>query len=101
MFAPNSRYYSAPNATYTAPDGRTIIYKRRRFIPQPQTFSTLTTISVKDGDRPDTVAARTLGSSLAFWRIADANAVMHPDELTDHPGSSLNIPLPQVPNNLP
>jgi hypothetical protein len=30
-----------------------------------------------------------------FWRIADANAALHPNELTAQPGRRLRITLPE------
>ena len=38
---------------------------------------------VQSGDRPDLLAARTFGDAELYWRIADANAVTDPFELTD------------------
>jgi nucleoid-associated protein YgaU len=36
---------------------------------------------VKQSDRLDLIAARTLGDPLLFWRIADANDAMNPFDL--------------------
>ena len=38
------------------------------------------------------LAQRTLGEPLLYWRVADANAVTDPFELTDTPGVSVTIP---------
>ena len=64
-------------------------------MPAPERFATLTTYTVRDGDRPDTVAASQLGDPLAYWRIADANAVLQPETLTDTPGKPVRITLPE------
>jgi nucleoid-associated protein YgaU len=49
---------------------------------------------VVDRDRPDLLAARFMGDALLYWRIADANAVIDPHELTDTPGRVIAIPRP-------
>jgi hypothetical protein len=48
-----------------------------------------------EGDRLDTIAAKYLGDPEQFWRIADANGAMRPEELTDAIGDKLHITLPQ------
>jgi len=40
------------------------------------------------------IAARELGDPEAFWRLCDANGVMHPDELTDEVDERVRITLP-------
>jgi hypothetical protein len=45
-------------------------------------------------DRPDLLGAKHLGDPLLYWRIADANAVVDPNELTDTLGRRVDIPLP-------
>jgi len=49
---------------------------------------------VTSGERPDSLAARYLADPLLYWRIADANAVVDPNELTDTIGRRVDIPLP-------
>jgi hypothetical protein len=70
-------------------------YLRRRFVPPPERFSLLQEHRVAEGDRPDLVAAQYFGDPEAFWRIADANAVMAPGELTKSIGRRLRITLPE------
>jgi hypothetical protein len=98
MFDHTSRYYPIETALWVGPDGEPVPYKRRRFLPQPETLQILAEWPVMQGDRFDLVAARTLGDSQAYWRIADANRVMDPDELTETPGRRLVIPMPQPPS---
>jgi hypothetical protein len=95
MFDHTSRYYAIETAYWTGPDGKQIAYKRRRFLPQPETLTMLAEWSVTQADRFDLIAARTLGDSQAYWLIADANRVMDPDELTAAPGRLLAVPMPQ------
>ena len=94
-FAPTSRYHGIETARYTAADGRTIVYVRRRFLPQPDRFELLQWITVVAGERLDNLAARHLGDPEQAWRIADANGAMHPEALVVVPGERLRITLPE------
>lgn len=95
MFEPTSRYCSIENATYTSPDGRTHVYKRRRLLPPGESLPLLAEVSTAQGERLDNIAARLLGDPCQFWRICDANDAMDPLELTREPGTRLRVPVPQ------
>jgi hypothetical protein len=90
-----SRYYNFETATLETPDGRTIIFLKRRFVPQPESFSLLQEYVVSGGDRLDNVTARFLGDPEQFWRVCDANRAMRPDKLTEIIGRRLRITLPE------
>ena len=90
MFDPSSRYQPIGDTVYEAPDGRRYVYKQRRFPPVAGP-GVQGIVRVSDGERLDTVAVRTLGDPLQFWRIADANAAMNPFDLVI-PGTVLDIP---------
>jgi nucleoid-associated protein YgaU len=96
-----SRYATVAIASVDIPDGlgaqRSERYLRRRFPPQPATLLTSAEHVVRGGDRLDVLAATYLGDPTQFWRICDANPVIHPDALTaaDRIGSPLRIPVPQ------
>jgi len=90
-----SRYFRTEQATFETPDGGSIKYLRRRFLPQPESLSLLHEHSVVEGDRLDVIAARELGDPPLAWRIADANLAVHPDELTAEAGRKLRITLPE------
>ena len=92
MFFRGSRYERVADAEIEAPDGRVIRYKRMRFIPAVN--ATLGYV-VRDGDRPDFAAYRTLGDPEQFWRLCDANRVMRPVDLTAVPGRRIRVPGPQ------
>lgn len=93
---PTSRYHGIPTATLAGPDGETaVVYLRRRLLPPAERFALLRERVVAEGDRPDHVAAAELGDPGAFWRIADANAAMRPEDLTSTPGRRLRITLPE------
>jgi hypothetical protein len=96
-FPADSRYYGSGTLTYTAPDGQTITYLTRRFVPQPGSpnFATVAQHTVKQGDRLDLLAAKYLGDPLIFWLICDANGAIRPNELIETPGRVLKITLPQ------
>jgi hypothetical protein len=95
MFDHTSRYYHLGVATTTLPDGRTVSYVRRRFLPRGD-LPLLAEVAVIQGERIDLVAYRTLGDPLAYWRVCDANNAVDPQELTEEPGRLLRVPLPQA-----
>lgn len=100
MTAPTSRYYGCEIATIDIDDGQggaqAVQYLRRRFLPPVDETHILTGHVVRRGDRPDLIAAEHLGDAEQFWRVCDANPVLHPDELTadERVGTTAHIPLP-------
>jgi hypothetical protein len=97
MFEPNSRYYNLKDLVLKTPDGRELAYKERRFLPRGSAMPLLAQVTVVQGDRLDLITARTLSDPEQFWRVADANDAMDPSVLTNEPGSSLRIAVPQAP----
>lgn len=95
LFPPTSRYHGIDLATMETADGAAVIYLRRRFVPQPERFELLQEHTVTEGDRLDNIAARYLGDPEQFWRIADANRAMRPEELTEEIGRKLRITHPE------
>lgn len=96
MFETNSRYANIETATFTTPAGEQITYVRRRFLPRGADLPLLVEVTVTEGERLDLIAARTLGDSEQFWRIADASDALNPADLTDPPGQVLRVPVPTV-----
>lgn len=94
-FPMNSRYSGVETATLEAPDGKTIIYVRRRFISGPERFALLQEHVVTQGERLDNITAHYLGDPEQFWRVCDANGARRPDELTETIGRRLRITLPE------
>lgn len=94
-FPPTSRYYGIETATLKSADGQIEVYLRRRFLPSPERFALLLEHTVADGERLDNIAAKYMDDPEAFWRIADANSAMRPEELTETIGRSLRITLPE------
>jgi hypothetical protein len=95
VFPPTSRYYLVETAVWESPDGLTTPYLRRRFCPQPERLALLQEHVVALGDRLDNVTARYLDDPEQFWRIADANRALRPEELVERPGRRLRITLPE------
>jgi hypothetical protein len=94
-FALNSRYYGVALARYVRQPGDPgVIYVLRRFIPQKRDIAIAAEHIVQGGERPDVLAAQLLGDAELYWRIADANAVTDPFELTDTLGLRIVIPPP-------
>ena len=95
MFDSTSRYDKIPTATVNTalPGGiqRLVTYKRRRFLPDPSTLTVLVRHTTAEGERLDTIASRYLGDPTQFWRICDANGVMRPEDLENHPGTTVDI----------
>ncbi len=97
MFPITSRYTNIEVATFDLPDGRTVSYLRRRFLPEGSKAVVLAEHVVMQRDRLDNVTARYLGDPEQFWLVCDANNAMRPDDLTadSEIGHRLIIPLPQ------
>ena len=95
LFAATSRYYGLDTETLTARDGKPIIYIVRRFVPPADGFQLLQLHTVIQGERLDNITARYLGDPELFWRVADANSAMRPEELVEKVGPKLRITLPQ------
>ena len=90
-----SRYSGVGLVKLETADGETIVYLRRRFVPQPESFALLREHVVTQGDRLDNVTAQYLGDPEQFWRVCDGNRALRPDELTEEIGRRLRITLPE------
>jgi hypothetical protein len=100
MFSITSRYYGIETIKFESPDGKKIVYVRRRFVPPAERFELLQEHSVAEGERLDNITAQYLGDAEQFWRVCDANNAMRPDELTETIGRRLRITLPEgIPGN--
>jgi hypothetical protein len=96
-FPTDSRYYGSATLSYTAPNGQTVSYLTRRFVPQPgaANYATVAQHTVQQGDRLDLLAAKYLGDPLLSWLLCDANGAIRPDTLVATPGTVLSITMPQ------
>jgi hypothetical protein len=95
LFTATSRYYGIDTETLSTADGKTIIYLKRRFLPSPDRFQLLQEHTVTQAERLDNIAAKFLGDPELFWRLADANGAMRPEDLVKTVGRKLKITLPQ------
>jgi hypothetical protein len=94
-FPAASRYFQIETTKWPTPEGKTIVYIRRRFLPPANRFQQILEHDVMQGDRLDNVTAHYLGDPEQFWRVCDANNTMQPDELTAVVGSKISITLPE------
>lgn len=80
MFDPKSRYVKAE--TYVVKDARgrevTVVAP-----PPPPDQVQLGIHLLKQGERPDLLAAKYLNDPAGYWRIAEQNEVMLPESLTE------------------
>ena len=93
-FPANSRYHAVETDTLELTDGTSIVYLKRRFIPQPEKMQMIRGYVVQGGDRLDQIAARFLGDPELFWQICDANGAMQPQRLTETAGSRIILAMP-------
>lgn len=96
MFDPTSRYASLRIQHLDSPPERPIAYVSRRFLPQGQDLPLLGEWQIKQGDRLDLIADRTLGRAEQNWRISDANNAQQPEQLLSPLRRRLRIPLTQI-----
>jgi len=96
MFPPSSRYFGVETARIEGPDGRQVVFLRRRFVPPPDDAPLIAEHAVVERDRLDNVTARYLVDPEQFWRVCDANRAMQPQELTDEVGRILRIAFPRA-----
>jgi nucleoid-associated protein YgaU len=100
MFPPNSRYRGVPLATLERAGEDPIVYLRRRFVPALERLAVVGRHRIQQGDRLDNLAARYLGDAELYWRLADANGALRPEDLIEEIGRWLAITLPEgVPGN--
>jgi hypothetical protein len=92
---PSSRYAPIEQVELELPDGRRIVHLRRRFVPRPETLSTVAHHRVADGERIDHVAAAAIGDATAWWQLADANGVTDPVDLVRQPDAVLRVSYPE------
>jgi hypothetical protein len=98
-FSPTSRYFGLEVKMINTEQGKEA-YVSRRFIDLAENFELLQEHTVTQGERLDNIAYQYLGDPEQFWRICDASAAMHPNELTETVGRKIRITLPEgIPGN--
>jgi hypothetical protein len=94
MFDQTSRYAGLPVAVIVDSQGRERAYVSAREVPPAVTPRAEDVVHVVGGDeRQDRIAWQYLGDPTLYWQLADANGVVHPDEITATVGRRLLIPL--------
>ncbi|MEU7469971.1 hypothetical protein AB0A94_15775 [Streptomyces sp. NPDC044984] len=92
-----SRYHDAEIGIHRTADGTEVRYAKRRLLPplpdDPDDAQETQAHTVASGERPDLLAQRYFGDPGQWWRIADANPVLDPDELTAEAGRVIRVPL--------
>jgi len=96
MIDRNSRYTNAVETELTLPDGSTVRHIVPPILPHPDSYQPARRHRVTDSDRADTLAAQAYGQATAWWLIANANTAAHPDQITDPPGTTRVIPMPDA-----
>lgn len=96
MFTSTSRYADLPTAETVLGDGRLVRYAQRRFLPPTSAVPAVSELTATSADRLDLLAGRALGDPEQYWRICDANPVMHPADLLSTPGRRLRLPVSGV-----
>jgi hypothetical protein len=92
MIDSKSRYAGMPLKTWTAPDGREILYLGRRLLPALESFTEVIQHTVRERERLDLIAWQHLRDPELFWQICDANAELNPPALTAVVGRRIRIP---------
>lgn len=101
MLDPTSRYAKLTIKTRLVPAAdaddppQEVRYLERRILPRDDGAPPQLEHHVIEGDRLDNITARYLGDPTQFWRVADANQILRPEELTDEPGSAISIASPK------
>ena len=93
-FGATSRYAGLEVARITV-HGETFAYVRRRFVPLPENLAVVGEHAAVQRERLDHIASRFIGDPELFWRVADGNRAMRPEELTETLGRRLLITLPE------
>ncbi len=82
MFDSKSRYLSSEPYVVTDTRGREVTVVAP---PPPPAQVQLGVHLLKQGERPDLLAARYLNDPAGYWRIAEQNNLMLPEALTEMP----------------
>ncbi len=99
MIDQNSRYATAPEVELTRADGSTVRHIVPPILPHFDSYTPARQHRVTDSDRSDILAAKAYGQATVWWLLANANTVAHPDQITDTPGATRIIPLPDGGDN--
>lgn len=88
MFTKKSRYYNLATVTATDRQGRKIQAVTLRRIPETNGVESVVT----DDSQLDVISERHYRDATRFWKIADANCELEPNELVKTTGRIIKIP---------
>jgi hypothetical protein len=89
MFFKGSRYEGVATDSITDAQGRVVLFKRVRFIPETPAQAALV---VGQGERLAQIAQRIYQDPELFWLICDANRGLWPDDLVAVAGRVILVP---------
>ncbi len=88
MFLKNSRYHGQATTTAPTGDGRTVTLLVPRVLPPTPGTAHV----VAPHDQLDALAEQHLRDATRYWHIADANTALRAGELTQQPGTTVQLP---------
>ena len=95
-FSPNSRYMGVPVDAWDPGGGRPPVpFLGRRLCPHQERFALLYEVRIAEGDRRDLLGFGHLGDAELWWRLADANGLVDPRDLTEPIGRRIRVTLPE------
>ena len=101
-FPPTSRYAGIPVDALDPGSGRSPVpFLGRRFCPHTERFSQLYEARIIEGDRRDLLADTHFGDAELWWRLADANGIVDPRDLTEPIGRRIRVTLPEAVTGAP
>ncbi|MGH7516510.1 MAG: hypothetical protein ACREOC_03435 [Gemmatimonadales bacterium] len=89
MFFKGSRYESVATGSISDGQGRLVLFKKVRFIPDTPAQLALV---VAQGERLDQIAHRIYQDPELFWLICDANRALWPGDLVAEAGRVIRVP---------
>lgn len=96
MNDPDGRYAKSEIRSRIGSAGKPVAYLARRFLPEPDTLTIAGIVQTDPGERLDLFSARVQGVPTAWWRVADAHRVIHPEDLEEPQLQRLKVPLPEA-----
>jgi len=93
MFFKGSRYAKVGDDQIQGEQGRTMSFKKVRFIADTPAVLNHT---VAQGERLDQIAQIYYKDPLVFWRICDSNRALLPEDLVKRPGAKVGIPASEA-----
>jgi hypothetical protein len=95
-FPPTSRYAEVAVDAWDPGNGDPPIpHLHRRLCPLLERFALLYEVRIVEADRRDLLGEHHVGDAELWWRLADANGIVDPRDLTSPIGRALRVTLPE------